>query len=1073
MTLQGYYNRFNSADNYDNLLFRASRGLQSAELNEIQSILSDRIQKIAGILFKDGAVVRDASVNIDAASGNVDAGAGALYVAGAVREVAATSFQIPTSGTLAIGVRVHTFEVTELEDPDLRDPATGTRNYNEPGAGRTRRIAEWGWSGDGNPGEFYAVYQVADGALITQSAPPEIDGVKQLIARYDREANGNYVVNGLNVVSLGKNDASTHYLFSVLNGTGNLQGHKIDKPVSVTIPRPIDPDLQTINNEPRNSTTVGTQTITLGRKPLNDILDVVITAEKTITLSHGAFTGAADALPDNAVLSIEEITQSGTTYVNGSDFVLNNDTVDWSLPGAEPAPGTTYSVTYRYITSVTPTNINGDEGTFEVTGAVAQTLVLTDYRWKVPRVDTIVMRGDGTFTTLKGIASRFNPVPPQASDSELVLASIYYDWFQASEPGVNDMSTRVIDMQEQKAMKESITELYKIVAETRMLTDISNKEPSSKYGIFTDNFFDEDQRDGGLSQTAVIVEQELQPPANAVVISQPNTNATVAQLLPYQETFLLEQPLFSGEMKINPYQAFEPMPAKVVLSPAVDQWTETDSQTTSVVQYLWYPWYYWGYWHPYYGWYYNWYWSYYYGWYYPYYWYYAPRTTTSLVSRSEQKLPYLRQRSIDFTVSGFGGGEILDELLFDGRQITQSYVANSDGEIQGSFTIPANIPAGQKLVEFRGRGGSYGAATFFGQGTLVVERYVQTYYYCYWGFDPLAQTFTLTEGRYAMGVDLKFARIGDTSKDVLVQIRETDNGVPTRQVLASGKISGSDLSTANVWTRINFDGPIFLEEDTEYAIVVLTDDANHAVRVAQLGKFDSLNQKWITAQPYTVGVLLSSSNASTWTPHQDMDLTFRLVGAEFTSTERNIDMGTILVTNATHLAGLLPQNIPSGDAEAIVKYGLNTGETFEVPPGLPLPLDTPYTGNVTVTVQIKGNNAVSPIIFPGMQTLVGSSGAGGTYISREFAKQAGGTELKVIYQARTPGASTVNPEYESAAGVFSGMTLSSATQIGDNWVEYTYVATGLNALNSSRVKLTLTSQGTNAPKVRQLRALFV
>ena len=72
MTLQGYYNRFNASDNYDDLLFRASRGLQSAELNEIQSVLSDRIQKIANVLFKDGSIVRDGAATIDAATGAVN-----------------------------------------------------------------------------------------------------------------------------------------------------------------------------------------------------------------------------------------------------------------------------------------------------------------------------------------------------------------------------------------------------------------------------------------------------------------------------------------------------------------------------------------------------------------------------------------------------------------------------------------------------------------------------------------------------------------------------------------------------------------------------------------------------------------------------------------------------------------------------------------------------------------------------------------------------------------------------------------------------------------------------------------
>ena len=52
MSLQVSYNRFSASDKYDELLFRASKGLQSAELNESQSILSDRITRSQTASFK-------------------------------------------------------------------------------------------------------------------------------------------------------------------------------------------------------------------------------------------------------------------------------------------------------------------------------------------------------------------------------------------------------------------------------------------------------------------------------------------------------------------------------------------------------------------------------------------------------------------------------------------------------------------------------------------------------------------------------------------------------------------------------------------------------------------------------------------------------------------------------------------------------------------------------------------------------------------------------------------------------------------------------------------------------------
>ena len=47
--------------------------------------------------------------------------------------------------------------------------------------------------------------------------------------------------------------------------------------------------------------------------------------------------------------------------------------------------------------------------------------------------------------------------------------------------------------------------------------------------------------------------------------------------------------------------------------------------------------------------------------------------------------------------------------------------ANSAGLLAGKFTIPANVPAGSKRVEFVGAGGSRGEAVFIGQGELQTD----------------------------------------------------------------------------------------------------------------------------------------------------------------------------------------------------------------------------------------------------------------------------------------------------------------------------------------------------------------
>ena len=218
--------------------------------------------------------------------------------------------------------------------------------------------------------------------------------------------------------------------------------------------------------------------------------------------------------------------------------------------------------------------------------------------------------------------------------------------------------------------------------------------------------------------------------------------------------------------------------------------------------------------------------------------------------------------------------------------------ANAAGQVTGSFTIPANVPVGTKRVTFLGNQGSFGAARFVGSGTILTrnQRQITTIETRYW--DPLAQTFRLDQGRHVTGIDFKFTAKGSTSNKVYLEIRETELGLPNATTLAEGVLQGSSI-TVGAWNKISLTRPVYLEPGVEYAMVLLTDDATHAVALAELGKYDSTAGQFVTSQPYTIGTLLKSSNASTWTPVQEADLAFRMYGATFTSTSRTVTLGQL------------------------------------------------------------------------------------------------------------------------------------------------------------------------------------
>jgi len=162
--------------------------------------------------------------------------------------------------------------------------------------------------------------------------------------------------------------------------------------------------------------------------------------------------------------------------------------------------------------------------------------------------------------------------------------------------------------------------------------------------------------------------------------------------------------------------------------------------------------------------------------------------------------------------------------------------------------------------------------------------------------DPLAETILIDKegGIFAESVELYF-KSKDASIPVRVTIRSTENGIPTQRIVpGADKIlypSSVNTSTnAATATKFSFDYPVYLAQDTEYAIVITTQCDNYEVYVAEMGGFDLTNtDERITKQPYG-GVFFTSQNASTWTPEQSKDLKFKLNRASFSTTSKTLTL---------------------------------------------------------------------------------------------------------------------------------------------------------------------------------------
>jgi hypothetical protein len=405
-------------------------------------------------------------------------------------------------------------------------------------------------------------------------------------------------------------------------------------------------------------------------------------------------------------------------------------------------------------------------------------------------------------------------------------------------------------------------------------------------------------------------------------------------------------------------------------------------------------------------------------------------------------------------------------------------IANANGKILASFTIPEGVPVGTKLVQFFGDQGSYGEATYTGKNTVTIEERCKVTTVTLSSqevttvvlnrYDPLAQTFTLQESRHIGGIDLWFKNKG--AKRVVVQIRDTNLGLPNQTILAEGSIYPGNISmvglTRAVWT------PVFLERNHEYAIVVLTDDADAAIMIGELGKYDTHNNRWVTAQAYQIGVMLSSSNASTWTPHQNSDLAFRLLAAKFTETYVEVPLGSVETDNISDIIALANVERVSSDTDVEFTLAENaTGITHKLSEDFPTSLQERLTDTLIAKAILKGTSTMSPALYPGVQVILGNLAEEADYITRAIPAGSN-TKVFVTCEAYMTGLADVKVYVESSANTWTLVNLISSENTGNSWIERTHIVTGFNGENV-RVKLVLKGNILYRPRVKSLRIITI
>lgn len=423
--------------------------------------------------------------------------------------------------------------------------------------------------------------------------------------------------------------------------------------------------------------------------------------------------------------------------------------------------------------------------------------------------------------------------------------------------------------------------------------------------------------------------------------------------------------------------------------------------------------------------------------------------------------------------------------------------ADASGVVKGKFKIPAGIKAGTKPVIFQGDQKSHGETTFTGQGTVVTNTMRQVHNIQQSYYDPLAQTFIMPAARQLSGINIWVTRRGTT--DLIVQLRETTVGFPTREIVAEGRISPANI-IENSWTKVSFDTPFYASANVEYAVVVLANDDQMAVGISELGKIDSTTKTYVTQQPYQVGVLLSSANASTWTAHQDKDLTFQLLARKYDPNKpKNVILGNINVPQGTTdflISALTSTPATGADADLeLIEYDMTDPNapkmrsTRTVSDGQVIKLNAATGGTYEVRANLRCTDYASATIQPGSQIIAGSIGSEGTYVTRAFpAKENVATKLTVTLETINAGGMTVeyayapNSKTPSVVPPWTALTHNDKDpnnpdiRLDNGRIEQTWKAsiTTAQAVSSFiRLRLTLKGSASSRPQVFNLRASVV
>lgn len=193
------------------------------------------------------------------------------------------------------------------------------------------------------------------------------------------------------------------------------------------------------------------------------------------------------------------------------------------------------------------------------------------------------------------------------------------------------------------------------------------------------------------------------------------------------------------------------------------------------------------------------------------------------------------------------------------------------------------------------------------------------------GPDPVGETFYVDDltaqgipGIYLTQLGVYFQSKSDLLGITCV-VTTLNNGLPDRnKILGSSYLHSSQVSISSdstTETVFTFETPILLQSGINYAFYLIPEGSNpdYNIWISNVGDKDMVTGNYISSQPYP-GVLVASSNGSTWNTYQSQDIKFNLYRAKFKTNTgtvgfRNPKEDYLTLTNINRITSGVPISI--------------------------------------------------------------------------------------------------------------------------------------------------------------------